>query len=446
MSFKIFYDQLFGKIKPVEKIESIRHSLYHDYLDYSKVENSEELQEFLELEKYIKSDEFKENKERIKQLGFKGSSEEELFKEYNKLKNSGPLKKYFKAKESIEMKRYDDLKKSGKIHEYYQLTEYIENGSFNEVKEEMRRQIFKGSDEEEQLREFNKLKKSKLIKVFLQLNESKLLSQHNITAESVKLRKYYELKDQADIDKEKKHEFQALKNDPEIKGYLKFEDSKELILYREALESYNLKKFRELKARVESEDFQKRIYFLKDKKKFEKTEAYKKWQRLKELSSGSDVKFFLKFGKSSLLKNYYDVKESYDLKRFTELKEIVTSEDFIKRKAYLEDPRKWEKSAEYTREHKYLDMSKLPHLVKYFRYKGTDIFKLYTDWEICYEDDFSGEKLNGEKWSPLSFWAGKGLELNFSMPGDIQAYTNGENIKTGGRLVIETRKEKAEGL
>jgi len=446
MSFKIFYSQLFGKIKPVEKIESNRHSLYRDYLEYLNVDNSEELKEFLELEKFVRSDEFKSREEQIKHLRFKGSPEEELLKEYEKLKNASHIKKFFKLKDSSDMRRFEALIKSDKIREFNQLTEYVDNGSFNEEKEEMRRQVYRGSDEEEHLKEYNKLKKSSLIKIFLQLHGSKVLSQHEKTAGSEKLKKYYELKDLPEADKEKKREFSLLKRDTEIKQYLKFENSRQLRLYKESLESYDLKKFNELKEVVESETFKKRVYFLKDKKKFGKTEAYKKWKRLNELSSGSDVKFYLKFEKSALLKNYYDVKESYDLKRFLELKEIITSDEYLKRKAYLEDVKKWEKSDEYAKQQKYNDMLKLPHLVKYFKYKGTDAFKFFTDWEISFEDDFTAENLNNEKWSPLSFWAAKGLNRNFSMPGDLQAYTNGENIKAGGRLVIETKKEKAEGL
>lgn len=82
---------------------------------------------------------------------------------------------------------------------------------------------------------------------------------------------------------------------------MKFEHSKKLKLYRETAGSYNLKKFEELKNEIENEPFRKRVGFLKDKKKFEKTEAFRAWQKFKQLSADDDVRFFLKFHKSPLL-------------------------------------------------------------------------------------------------------------------------------------------------
>ena len=113
---------------------------------------------------------------------------------------------------------------------------------------------------------------------------------------------------------------------------------------------------------------------MKDKKKFEKSEAFKKQQRFKELAGSDDIKFFLKFEKSSLYKNYLDVVDSFNLKRHTELSEITGSDEFKERKAYLEDPKKWEKTEEYAKQQTYLEMKKIPHLVKYFAYKGSDAF------------------------------------------------------------------------
>jgi hypothetical protein len=446
MSLKIFLYQLFGKIKPVEKIESQRHSLYNDYLEYQRIERSEELKEFTELEEYVNSEEFKNKKAEIKNSGFKGSKEEELQKEYEKLKNANHIKKYFKVKSSSDMRRFETLKDSHKMKEYHELYEYMDNGSFAEEKEEICSQVYKGSDEEEQEKEYDRLKRMPLIKAYLDLHDSKVLSHHEKVANSDKLKKYFELKNLPEKDKEKKKEFKSLKRNSEIKNYLKLENSKKFRLYRDSVDSYHLERFLELNPIVESKDFKKRVSYLKDKKKFEKTEAHKKWKRLKELSASKDIKFYLKFEKSRLLKNYYDVSESADLKRFWELKEIVTSQDFLKRKAYLKDSRKWEKSEEHAKELKYHEMKRRPHLVKFFKYKGTDAFDFFKEWRVSFDDDFSENKIDPEKWSVQSLWADKTLGRNYSLPGDLQVFTSGENILCSGKLVIETRKEKSEGM
>ncbi|MFW6257413.1 MAG: hypothetical protein ACOC11_01390, partial [Prolixibacteraceae bacterium] len=80
MSFKIFSLQLLGKIKPAEKIEQQRETLYKDYLEFQETEKSDELAQFLQLEKEIHSEDFKKQKAEIRALNFKDS------KEYHQLK------------------------------------------------------------------------------------------------------------------------------------------------------------------------------------------------------------------------------------------------------------------------------------------------------------------------------------------------------------------------
>jgi len=111
----------------------------------------------------------------------------------------------------------------------------------------------------------------------------------------------------------------------------------------------------------------------------------------------------------------------------------------------LEDKKKWEKTEAFAREQKYLEMKKQPHLVNYFKYQNSTDFDFFKKWEVAFEDDFSSPELQTEKWSEYSYWAEKTLGSNFSLPGDLQAYTDGRNLKTNGKLAIEVRKEKQTG-
>lgn len=446
MSFKIFTLQLLGKIKPVEKIELQRKILFDDYQEFLRVEQSVELKELLELEKYIQSSEYKKRKDEIQHLRFKGSKEEALLREFEKLKKAWHIKKYFKLKDSADLKRFEALKESEKLQEFRELSEFVENGNFRKEKEAAKRQIYKDSEEQKQEQEYNRLKKSAGIKVYHELHKSQVLVRHESVAGSEKLKNYFNLKNLPDKNKQKKKELKYLLHDGEIKNYLKFEKSKKLRIYRDTADSYNLKRFEELKGIVETDDFRKRVLLLKDKKKFEKTDAFKKWKKWKELKASNDIQFFRKFEKSSLLKNYYDVRDSSDLKRFLELKEIISSDEFLKRKAYLDDPKKWEKSEEFAAGQKYLEMMSHVHIAKYFKYKGTDAFDFFKNWEVTFKDDFSDSRLKSDKWSTLSFFAEKTLGKNYSMPGDLHVFTDGKNVSTAGKLVIETRKERTEGM
>lgn len=443
MSFKIFTLQLFGGLKPVETIEKQRKTLLDDYNEFQKVEHSDELKKYLELEKETNSEEFKRKKAEIEALHFNGSKEFNQLKEFAGLQKKSSIKKYFKVAKSTELERFNKLKTSEKLSEYYKLQEYVKEGQFVKDKKEILEQVFKGSVEEKHWIDYKKLEKSTGIKVWRELHQSELLKKHEAFAKSEKLKNYTQLSNSAGNDKQKSAELKQLKNDTAIKDYFSFEKSKKLRIYRETADSQDLKKYIELKAFVESENYKKREAFLKDNKKFENSEAYKKYNRFRQLSADADVKFFLYFEKSSLHKNYLDVADSFDLKRYNELEEITGSGEFKERKAYLEDKKKWEKTSEYARQQEFLAMKKLPHLIKYFKNRGTIVFRFFSEWEIVFEEDFSKAALDSEKWSTKAYLADKLLGDNYSLPGDNYAITDGKNLKTGGKLSIEVKKEKA---
>jgi hypothetical protein len=445
MSFKIFKLQFLGKIKPVETVEKQRKILQEDFFEFQKVESSEELKKYHELEKEVNSDGFKKKKSEIEALQFKGSKEYNQIREFEVLKKKKNIKNYFKIASSSELGRFGKIKSSEKLNEYYQLLEYVKEGQFDKDKKEILGQVFKGSVEEKHWIDFKKLEKSAGIKAFKELDKSDLLKKHETFGQSEKLKNFVQLGNTPEKDKQKQKEYKSLKNDPEIRSYFKFEKAKKLKLYKETVNSQDLKRFYELKSFVESDNFKKQEAFLKDSKKFEKSEANKKYNRFKQLSSDSDIKFFLGFEKSSLYKNYLDVAESFDLKRYMELEELISSKEYKERKSYLEDKKKWEKTEEFARESEYLAMKKLPHIVKYFKYKDSRAFDFLKEWEVVFEDDFLKPQFDTEKWATAGYIADKLLGDNYSLVGDNYVFTNGKNLKINGKLSIEVRKEKAAG-
>ncbi len=446
MSFKIFSFQLTGKIKPTATIEKQREQLAADYAAFVKTEASEELKAFLELEKTVTSPEFKSKQKEIEGLSYKGSKEEHELKEFEKLKGSSPIKRYFQVEGSADLARFDKERESEKMKRYYALSDYIKEGDFDKEKREIKSQVFKGSPEEKHFSEFKKLSKSKAIKAYFELNGSGALKKHDELEQSEKFKRYNELKNAPDNSKEAKAEFRRLKGDSEIKNWFRFERSTKLKLYKETRGSHDLSRYEELKSLVESKEFKEREAFLKDKGKFEKSEAFKKQQEFKRLSADDAVKFVLKYEKSKLYKNYLDVKDSFDLKRYNELKEIVNSEEFKKQKAWLEDKKRWEKTPRFRQYQEYLKENQQPGLVNYFKYKDSNAFDFFRNWEVVFQDDFSGKTLDAEKWSTCSEVAKKTLGRNYALPGDLAIFTDGANISTGNKLQIISRKEKAEGM
>ena len=446
MSFKIFSLQLTGKIKPVSVIEQKRAQLTADYNEFLTTESSAELKAFLELDQWINSDAFKNKKKEIENLSYKGSQEEKQVKEFEKLKKSAAIRKYFQVNGSSDLKRFEKECESEKMKTYYQLLDYVKEGQFEKDKKEINGQVFKGSVEEKHGLEFKKLAKSAGIKAFLELNGSDSIKKHEGLETSDKFKKYMQLKSAADMNKEQKNEFKRLSSDAEIKNYFRFERSKILKLYRETSGSHGLARYNELKTYTGSKEYKTREAFLKDRKKFEKSEAFKKFTEYKKLAAGETVKFVLKYEKSALYKNYLDVKDSFDLKRYHELDALLQSEGFKKQKAWLEDKKRWEKTEEFGKNQEYLKEKARPEFVKYFKYLNSKDFDCFKSRKLVFEDDFKAGKLDKEKWGTCHAVTGKLLGENYAMPGDLNIFTNGENIQTDKKLRIQVKKEKVPGM
>ena len=90
-------------------------------------------------------------------------------------------------------------------------------------------------------------------------------------------------------------------------------------------------------------------------------------------------------------------------------------------------------------------MKKLPHLVKYFKNKGTTVFNFLNEWKVVFEDEFKNSALDSDKWAAKGYLAEKLLGDNYSLDGDNHIFTDGKNLKINGSLKIEVRKEKAAG-
>jgi len=129
------------------------------------------------------------------------------------------------------------------------------------------------------------------------------------------------------------------------------------------------------------------------------------------------------------------------------LKSVVESDDFIEKKAYLEDPKKWEKTPEFEAEKRYLELKNKPEIILYQKYKNSTALDFCKKWEIAFEDRFEGNVLDSSKWKPLNYWAEKTVGKNFSPVGDLQAFTEGKNTHIRGeRLQIEVKREKRNTL
>jgi hypothetical protein len=446
MSLKILTLQITGKMKDSEKIEASRRALQDDYEAFLRVQHSEELKEFRELDQWIKSGSYDRKKKEVESHVFKGSLEYNQLKEFETLGKNKSIRKYFLVEASSDLTRFGRLEDSELLKEYWQLNDYVKDGQYLAEKNEILSHKFQGSPEQGHLKELASIEKSKLLKAYRKLHQSPELENHEKFRKGDLLKRYTEQKNTPEKDKAARKEFRKLKNDPDIRAYFRFEASKDLKYYREMAGSHLLSRYSELVILTGTEEFRNKVAYLKDAKKLEKSESWKKWLRFRELGAHDDVRFYLRYEKSSLHKNYLDIKDSHQLKRFLELKELCASEEFLKRKAYLEDSRKWEKTPEFARFQHFQSLKKDPGIVMFHKYENSDAFDFLKKWEITFEDDFNGKQLDAGKWTPNNYWADRLLGDNFSHAGDLQAYTGGKNsVVSQGILSLQVRKEKASG-
>ncbi len=447
MSAKMFFLSTFGGIKNTSKYEAEQEKLENDYQEFVTVQKSDELKSFLELEGFIKSESFLKTKKELTELRFKGSPEEAQLKEYDKLHKNKKLAKYYLTSGSSELKKYYAIKESEKLKQYNELKSFMEDGSFKSEKEKYAKELFKGSSEEAKTKELQKLQKNKKLKDFFALKDSNELEALNKFEGSDLNKKGAELEKKGQLNKDEKKELKQLKSDSNYIKNVKFKKSKAYRNYTEISKTDLPVKHEKLSSEVNSEAFKNRVAYLKDKQKFEKTEVFNKSQEYKKLATSDDIRFYFKYPKSSAYKNYQNLDQSEIRKRYEELKTTVESEEYLKRKAYLEDDKKWEKTDEYQKEQLYIEMMKRPHLVKYMSYVDTNLLDFYKDWEIVFEDRFKDHQLDKSKWQTLSPWAEKTVGRNFSHTGDLQGFTDGENIKMKhGNLQIHVYNERTKSL
>ena len=443
MSFRILILQLSGKLKSVEKMEAERAALQKNHAAFVEAEKSATLAEYRVLDQWVSSGAMDQRKKELQGEIFKGSSEYNLMKELENLKKTRSIRDYFKIEGSSDLQRFMKIKDSDILKEYYRLKDYVEGGAFLRDKQEINLKKFHGSAEEKHLHEYDALKKNHVLRDYLRLHGSEAISRHLKFIESAKFKRYLELKNLPGTDKVHKEELERLSKDADIKQYFSLENSKEYKHFKEMSGSHLPDRYKELHDLTNSRDFKDRVSYLKDKKRLEKSEAMQKYLRYKQITSSSDIRFFLKFEKSSLYRNYLDTSDSYPLQRYNELVAMTTSPEFQKKKAWLEDTKKWEKSEEFVRYQQYLALKKDPKVDLYFKFQNSHAFDFFNNWEVSFDEDFSNGKLDWSKWTANNYLADLMLGEPFSQKGDIQAYTGGKNSSvSNGKMQIHVRKEK----
>ena len=251
-----------GLIPSADRLDASWDKLVKMRNDLELMENSKELKHYEELKNLIESVAFKHHQREIESLQYKGSTEENLVLEQKALSNSSFIKNFNKLSNSGRLERFDKIAKGHQLKRFLLLQKEVLCDDFLNRKAAQSRKAFINSPDYKIYTEFKQLKKS-----------------------------------------------------DDIRFWNKFGQSEKYKNYLSAVGSDELKRLDELCVLTSKADFNERIAYLKDKKRFRKSAEYKQILSYKELDN------------SRFMSDYRKLKKDRELDFFNKW-EITLDENF----------------------------------------------------------------------------------------------------------------------
>ncbi|MFW5974745.1 MAG: family 16 glycosylhydrolase, partial [Bacteroidota bacterium] len=247
----------------------------------------------------------------------------------------------------------------------------------------------------------------------------------NQAHEYIKIREFRELKKNKRIKNASRFYFSD-----KYKKYLEVKDNKEIAELQE-LEKY-------MAAEYKSQKVQAKAITYKN------SDVYKWYQEYRTLKKDPDIRRTLKIEKTKRLKNYRALEGSEEIRAYEELKAYINSENFKKEKAWLKDSKRFKKTEPYKKQQKFKELKKEKDIKYYLKHKEDKDIQEISKWTLTFEDTFTDDRLSN--WSASPYGVSDFIKGTFSQWNEDQCYMESGNHKvTANKLVIETKKELAEG-
>lgn len=293
-----------------------------------------------------------------------------------------------------------------------------------------------------ELKEFKDYENSDELKRFYDLEKEVNSPEFDIRKKEILSQKYKNTEEYR-----KEQEYKKLEKSAPIRNYFKVKDSASLSNFQSFQNSDTLKRLTELENYVKSDALSKAKANLSPKE-FKKSDEASKEREYHVLRKSPQVKKNLKFENSQSYREYLRIEDSEELKRYKELKEFVNSQKLKEVKDYmnLSSKKKYELSDLYKKEVDYKDLKKSDKLKWYFKTLKKYPFREIEKWELVFEENFN-EGLKSDKWLSRYFYGDQLLGRPYSLPDDLNAFTDKGNFELNdGRLNIITKKETSKSL
>lgn len=413
---------------------------------YITFKDSEKLANYQELNQFFTSPEFEEFKRSMIQQ--KEEKTKEIKKKqanYKNLKNK--YKWFFALKESKQLADFNNFATSKELDDFHTQKDYIESVNFDALKADIENQKKEKQNELAQITtRFNELKAlKKLVKKgeeFVENDEFNDLQKTIQSKELLNAIKGLKLENLEEFKKLKG--FQKLEKSSQIKNYFKFKESEKYKNFLELDGAEEIDSFLELEKEINSAEFKALIEEVK-KIKFENTEEFKKHQEYKSLKKSAEIKQYFKFKDSEKLTIYTELDGSQEITDFEELEAYINTDEFKEEKKYLLIKDKFKLSEEFKQAEEYKSLKNSEKIKWYFKLEKQNDFAKLHEWELTFEDNFDGNKLDADKWMSGYYWGKNLLNDDYVQVNEKQFYKDSNIEVNNGNLKILTKQEKAQG-
>lgn len=242
----------------------------------------------------------------------------------------------------------------------------------------------------------------------------------------------------------KEKQYNGLTKDKRIKNYYSVNQSADLKRFESASNSDALKRLNELTETVNSADFQQAKA---DKSNPEKmAECKSLLQEYKSLTKNPEIKFWKKYQASKQYKMFVETSNSSLIADYEELKAYINSDEFKTQKEYLLDKNRFSKTAEAEKERKFEELKNSENIKWYQATVNSNKFDELKAWNLTFEDNFDGAKVDESKWMNSFFMGKMVINDRYVLANEKQYFTDNKNVDIKQSVLsIVTKKEKATG-
>lgn len=210
-------------------------------------------------------------------------------------------------------------------------------------------------------------------------------------------------------------------------------DQKAMIVrYREVEKGAVLAEYNQLKAIVESKEFQAKKTELTTTK-YAATTYGKTMSEYKGLKWKGAVLLYRMFHKESW-------KQKPAVVTYLELEEKVQNAEFQKENAFWKNEKRWFTTAEAAQEKRYNALAKHADVVFYGQHTEKEVAELEA-YKLVWKDEFEGASMS-DKWA-TGFVYPAGLKADHSHVSEQQAYMKGQNTTVSCSVMTVTTKKQA---